>query len=282
MNTTDNATEHRFRRIVMAFDPTSEDPGSVESVAALAARLKADLLGLFVEDEGLERLAGHPGVSTVAAPPFGARPIDSDHLRRVLRMQVARSRREVEAASARYRLRYAFSVRRGSLAAEITSSVTDTDLLILGGTARPASALSARTDAHHFLAAAARTAPGSVLLLRPGTLHGPVLAVHDGSAATEAAMTKALDFADRDGGILDVMICCRRLDEAEDRRRQLHSQARATGVELRFGVLPKATGEDVVAAVRRRGIGVLVMAADSPLIAGDGLARATCSVLLVR
>ena len=38
---------YRFRRILMALDPASEDLSMVEEAAALARRLQAELLSLF-------------------------------------------------------------------------------------------------------------------------------------------------------------------------------------------------------------------------------------------
>lgn len=44
------ADRHPFRRVVLALDTASGDPRVLDQVAALAARLRGDLLALFVED----------------------------------------------------------------------------------------------------------------------------------------------------------------------------------------------------------------------------------------
>jgi hypothetical protein len=87
--------EVRIARIIACFAPGSA--GAPAAVARLAQELQAELLGLFVEDVELLRLAAFPFAAEVGFPSASRRAIDAGTLERQMRAQ-ARALEEALAA----------------------------------------------------------------------------------------------------------------------------------------------------------------------------------------
>ncbi len=278
----------RFRRILMALDPESEDLSTVEETAALARRLQAELLSLFVEDIDLVRLAQHSELRAFSRLSAGPQPFAAENLRRALKRQLARSRDAVERAAAHQRIKAVFQVRQGRLVAEIVSAAGASDLVVIEWMRRtaPAPAASASSRAatvRAILEAASRP----VLLLRPGApAGGPIMVVFGGSDADRRALKAAAEIAGHDGGILEIALPTDRVEQADAWRRDITAALAETRLTPLFLHMPKATMEDLCAAATRRGVSLMVLGADPDSARGASLPgaveRGGCSVLLVR
>ncbi|MCU0895081.1 MAG: hypothetical protein MUD06_12315 [Rhodospirillales bacterium] len=287
------APEPRFRRVVVAFDGAAdEDVAAVEAAAAFAARLRADLLGLFIEDVDLARLAEHPGLTTICARSAGAPRLGAEHLKTALKAQLARTRRAMERAAERQRVRASFEVRRGRLIAEILSTAAPADLVIIGWRGGPATSVMAPgTSATAVLAALSEASVRFVLVprtaIRPG---GPVLVAYDGSAAARDGLSAAVEMGGAEAGV-EVVLLARRLDEVEARRREAAQVLAEAGVghgtfiQLRDdGGGGRACGGDLlrIAQTRRAVLMVVPVGLLDAAAAKQVIERAPCSLLLVR
>jgi hypothetical protein len=125
-----------FRRVVIACDAATDMRRAVGEAAALAAEWRAELAGLFVEDENLYRLAEldivrHVGVSAAQFDPPAA-----EMLREMLPAYAAMMRRALSAAALQHRLAWSFDTRRLVPSAEMFREIR-CDMLILDAGARP-------------------------------------------------------------------------------------------------------------------------------------------------
>lgn len=279
----------RFRRILMALDSASEDSSAVEAAAVFASRLQAELLGLFVEDIDLVRLAEHREVSACSTVSATKRNIVADHLKRALRAQLAHSRLAVERAAERQRIKATFAVRQGRLATEVLSAAGDVDLVIMGWTAGGGSVSLAtqRVAPAPIARAVAEEAPRSVLLLRPGSpVSGPVLLAYDGSEAARQALAAASEIADRNGGGIEVALLTGRVDQAETLRREVEKALAGTRLTVGVVHIPKGELTDLCRWARRERVSLMVVSAGQSIVKGEGirqlLERIGCSLLLVR
>lgn len=290
----DPEVRRRFRRVVVAFDWGSENAGAVELVTALAERLRAELKAMFVEDIDLMRLAEHPHVFAFSALSATGQQLAAEHLRRVLRSRLARSREAIEAAAQRRQLKYAFEVRQGRLLAEALKAAESEDLVILSWTAGGAAAPFGIGQAPPVVIARAlaEAHARSVLLLHPEAPSGGSLVLaYDGSAGADAALLAALEIADEDGGAIEVALLSGRTAEVERwavaiRQTLADYPARGGRFRARLIALPGGGLEDVCRTAARLGAALIVLGADLALAQHDAgrraLERVGCSVLLVR
>ncbi len=279
----------RFRRVLMALDSGYEDISSVEAAAALAARLQVELLGLFVEDIDLVRLAEHPEVSAYSMLSAGPQQLATNHLKRMLRVQLARCRQAIEEAAARRKIKCAFQVRQGRLVAEVLSAAGTSDLVVVGwskgGVSRPWP--TTRMPPVATAQAVTEAAAHSVLLLRPGgAIGGPVLVAYDGSDEALRALAAAAEIADLDGGVIEVALLTGRLDQAETWQREVVAALVDVGPTEKVVHMPKAGLDDLCRIAEREGASLMVLGADLVLKEKEPgrrlLERVDCSVLLVR
>lgn len=278
---TDTEARAPIRRILVALDASAPSLAALDAAAYLAAGLEAELLGLFVEDIDLLRLAGLPCAREVGLTLAQARRPAGADMERALRAQAARAQQALEETTARRRVRGTFRVARGPVTQVLLEASAEVDLVAVGASGRP----SARPGAT-ARALAAQAARPTLILPTGEPLRPPVIAVYDGTALATQAIVLATVLARAGGWPLIVWIACR--DEA--RRRELQA-----GVEEALAAAGQSAsfrwwkdhdvGEFMRAARRHRG-GTLVLPASVAPAERERLAeileQAGGAVLLVR
>lgn len=277
----------RFRRIVVAFDGAAdEDPAAVEAGAAFAARLRADLLGLFIEDSDLAKLAEHPGVATFGALSAGRPPLGAAHLKAALRAHLARTRQAIERAAEQRKVHSMFEVRRGRVIAEIVGAASPADLVIIGWRGgAPASVIAPGTPAVALLAALAEATVRCVLIPRRSrTFGGPIVVGYDASASARDGLAAAAEISGS-GATIKVALMTGRLDEAEAWRREASAvMAEADAGGEVFLHLGSADLMELMTIAGRDRASLLVVPSHrlDPATMRLAIERAPCSLLLVR
>lgn len=272
------------RRILVALDASSHSLAALEAAVALAARLDAELMGLFVEDINLLRLAGLPFAREVGYPGATERPLDHATMERQLRVLAKEAGRAMAEAAARRRVLWSFRSVRGHVAAEVLAAAQGVDLLALGTSSR---AISRRVRLGSTARAVVEKAPCMVLFLqhRIGIEHA-VQVAYDGSAGARHAVAVAAGLAAPMGVPLAVFLLGEDAATAGQLEPQVRAEVRALPIQVRSQPLGPATVRHLAQAVRITGGGLLVLDGASPLLHGEGLQilleAIDCSVLLVK
>ena len=188
----------RFERILVALDESEEHGRVLQSAAEIAARLEAELSGLFVEDVDLLRLAELPCAREVHYSGREAAP-DAAVIRRAMRVQAEAAKRALAGAAERRRLRWSFRVARGNVARELVTAAARTDLMVVG---RTRLAHHRRIHVGTTARRVAAEAPAAVLVPGRGNDDGPVVVVYDGSPASARALAAAARIAERGPAIV--------------------------------------------------------------------------------
>ncbi len=271
------------RRIVVAADSSEHGRAALEAAVRLAARLEAELEGLFVEDVNLKRLAGL-SVGREFRYGFGGTARDTAAIAEDLRAEAANLRRALEAAAFAARIKATFRVAEGRVAAEVVAAGSGADLLIVGrsgrrvvpGVALGGTALAAISQSSH-----------SVLVLRPGVdITRRALVLYDGTAGADKALDLAARLAADDADSLTIVVRADSEAEAMKHRRRAAQRLAAHGQAARFRAIASPSLGGLCGAAGAMGASVLVISGDDPLLEGDGRRRlledVTCPVLLVR
>lgn len=280
----DRDQEFAVRRIVVTLDSSAHGRAALEAAAELAARLHAELEGLFIEDSDLFNLAALPFGHEVNISTGAARPFDTEELENQLRAETMRMRRALDDAARARRIQSRFRITRGRRVSEAVAAAGEADLLIMGAAGHEIG-LRFRPGAEAL--ETSEKAPRSVLLLRSGArLQGKPLVIYDGSEAADKALAAAalLTASRRDG--IRVQIAAGDTDQAETVESRARETLSALGLEARFREAPARNVDDMCVAVREAGADILVISAADPRLAGAGraslLQRIDCPVLLVR
>jgi nucleotide-binding universal stress UspA family protein len=276
--------EPTIRRILVALDPSLHSLAALEAASELADTLKAELVGIFVEDINLLRLAGLPFAREVRYPSGADRPLDSPSMERALRIQAEQVRQTLAGVAGRHQIRWSFRVVRGQVAAELLTAAQEADLLALGkaswaSTRRVRLGVTAREVVAQAL--------HPVLLLQHGhAVCQPVQLVYDGSPAARRALTTATQLATVTGGHLTVMVATDAPEIAQRLQEEVDERLQAQQVEGHYRQFVNPSADELAQALHTAGGGTLIISADNPLLEGEGLLTLLdaidCSVFLVR
>jgi nucleotide-binding universal stress UspA family protein len=260
----------RIRRVLVALDASADS--------------QAALLGLFVEDADLARLAGSPLSAEIDFLSGERRPLAPAHLERQLRARAARARQALEREAARRRLAWTFRTARGRVSAEILAA--DADLITLGHRGH-----SPRRGPGSTVQALLAGAGAPVLVSRRGVgLGRSVFALDDGSPAARRALVLAAELAHRHRLPWTHLVVPANEAPAEGEARSRELPAGEAGGEVAGGAprtlsLATLDAAGLAAVAAREGCGLLVLPRDGATLGPDGVSRllrlARCPLLLV-
>jgi hypothetical protein len=276
-----------FRRLLLVLDSSVPSEAALDEAARMARRMHAELNALFIEDVTLLNLAQSPFTRHYNLLTRAAEPVDIGLMESRLQAQARERRRAVEAAARRAGVRWSFRTVRGRIADAVIAAAADNDLLLVGWTTR-------QTDPDYLVRvrrprgqpstvrAIAIGARRSVLILREGDILGrPVSVVFDGSAGAERALVVAGVLAGTARDKLVVLIAGE--PSLAERATAILRGTPAREIEMRTLRAPSVRA--VCEARAQSGSGIVVLDAESPLLAGDDgspLAAFPCPVLLTR
>jgi nucleotide-binding universal stress UspA family protein len=280
----DHLLEPTIRRILVALDASQHSLAALEAASELAGALKAELVGIFVEDVNLLRLAGLPFAREVEYPSGAARRLDSLIMERELRIQAEQVRQALAGVASQRQIQWSFRVVRGQVATELLTAAQEADLLALG---RASWATTRRVRLGATARVVVSQAPHLVLLLQHGhAICQPVQVVYDASSGARRALATAAQLAGLTGGQLTVMLVTDAPDSAQRLQEEVDVRLQVQQVKSRYRHLTNPSAEELAQALRITGGGTLIIAADHPLLEAEGLPTLLdamdCSVVLVR
>jgi nucleotide-binding universal stress UspA family protein len=276
--------EPGVRRILVALDAAAHDPALLDAAAALAARLGAELIGLFIEDLDLLRSAELPFVRQVSFLTACAEELDAPTTERELRVMAERAERRLTAAAHQNQVKCSFRVVRGNVARELSAAAEEADLVIVEESARPLSR-------HLRVPAPCRDATlqvsRSVLLYRRGAeTEGPICAIYDGSPEGDQALAMAAKLTADGGQGLEVLLVPSPVARGADLEHRARQRLGGHGGEVHLRALGPAALPQIGRVLRDMGAGLVVLHGSCAAARGveiEGLIKdLRCPVLLLR
>jgi nucleotide-binding universal stress UspA family protein len=280
----EEAPELIIQRILVALDTSTHSLAGLDAAARLAAAMEAELVGLFVEDINLLRLAALPFAREITWPSTGGRELSEEGMERELRLLASQARRALAYAAEQVEAEWTFRVVRGAVTREVLNAAVEADLLTLGRASRSP---TARIKLGSTARAAVVEAPRSVLLAREGAnLEKPIIVTYDGSPSAARAVSAAATMAQPNDTNLVVLVMTGEPDAAPQlaERASRWLEQRVAHAEYRY--LPPDHGRNLVEALSREDCGLIVLGGESPLLKGEAvqqlLDELDCPVMLVR
>jgi nucleotide-binding universal stress UspA family protein len=119
-------------RVMVAVDGSSHSRAALEAATELAASLEVELIGIFVEDVNLMRLAELPIGIEIETPTGQVRRIDPRRLRRQIAWRARRAKRMMAEMAGKRGISWRFYIRQGHIHEELMAASAPGDLVILG------------------------------------------------------------------------------------------------------------------------------------------------------
>jgi nucleotide-binding universal stress UspA family protein len=259
-----------IRRILVALDASSHSLAALETAAALAAALDAELTGLFVEDINLLRVAELPFAREMSLYSRAHRRLDLAELRLQLRALAGRARAALAAVAARHDIPWRFRVAHGAVPVEVLSASADADLIILG---KVGWSLTSPRRMGSTVRVLVRQGRNLTLLLRKGdTLGLPVTVIYDGTtSASQKALAAAEHLVRSQDGLLSVIVLAEDGPSALRFREEAEHQLLGRGLSAGFRSLVRPSLAALAGVVQLQGNGPVVLPCGGELLHGDGV-----------
>ena len=218
-----------IERILVALDSSPHSLAALEAAAELAALLHVELLGIFVEDINLLRIAELPFSQEVGHYSARRRRLDRGQMAQQLRAQANWARRAFIRAAENREIKWSFRITRGSIPTELISATTETDLIILGKTGWANFQRLGSTAM-----AVVAEAPQKILVLQRGVRLGfSVFVLIDPSDPAMEALTLATQLVHAKKGYLTVIIIADDEATAKDFQGEISKWLRDRGIIAR-------------------------------------------------
>ena len=98
-----------FRRILVALDASAHSLAALQAASEMAAWMESELVGLFLEDINLVRLAGLPFAREVGFPSAISRELDVVAMERALKLVAVQAKQAIAATAERAHVPWSFS-----------------------------------------------------------------------------------------------------------------------------------------------------------------------------
>lgn len=258
------------KRIAVLLGLSGQSTAIMNMALVLAADLRADIEGVFVEDADLLRSSGLPFLREVRSTTLNESQLSGARLQRELRGLARQARRSLESCADRQGVNCSFRVWRGSVRAEILTAGLEAEILTMG---------PAASYLPGYATQAARKPAGDAL--PPST----AAVLFNGSDASQRALAAASKLVAGDCGKLSVLL-------QTDRRaglpalydRVLKLTGRHPPLPVFFTIGPNQ--ESLARAVAKADAQILLLGADNPLLSRDAIWRSVrtvrCPLMVVR
>lgn len=278
-----NQEAEKRPQILVALDGSPESMAALEAAVSLAVELDGDLVGLFVEDVNLMRLAHMPFARELQLTTARFRALTSAEMSSAMRVQLARVRRALQTASRRAGIHTELKIRRGLTPTAVVAAADNADLLVLGRISRP---LSRRVRLGSTAKAALAQAQRSILITRRRQAAArPVLVTFDNTPLSWRGLRQAAALA-HPGHPLTVLLLTTTLAEAESWQALATAWLADRDLEANYRLLFPVTLRSLLRLVRAENCDLLIIGSErlpaEVETAVSLLDQADCSLMLVR
>jgi nucleotide-binding universal stress UspA family protein len=256
------ADKFPIRRILVALDTSPQSLAALRAAVELSAKLEAELMGLFVEDIDLLRLAESPFARELLLPTARATPLDRASMERKLKAHAEQARRAFATIANQAKVNWSFRVVRGRVPAEILLAAAECDLLALGRMGW--SLLNRSGIGSTALAALGEAVPALLLSSRATLADRPVLVWWNGTPDSLRVVLAAAELARLGSGELTVLLPPSGHDAGNHLRRQVVDLLKETGIKVHFRHLHSSSEASFRTAVQSEHPGIIVLTGKEP------------------
>ena len=250
-----------IRRILLALDASPGSLAALEAAVDLAAKMEAELSGLFVEDEELMHMAESPLARQVLYPAATQTAVSRASLEREMKSESERARKALESAAQRAKVRWSFRTVKGQVTRELLAAAGECDVLAVGRVSWHR-ARSARIGS-----TALELATGRVPLLvakKERAAHVSLVVYFDESADAQRALLTAAQLARAGGGRLTVFLAAPDPGQAAALQNRAAVLLKNTPLAVRYCSVAPVNEASLRKAVAAEKPGLFVMASRGP------------------
>jgi nucleotide-binding universal stress UspA family protein len=255
--------ELEVRRILVALDTSPNSLAALSAAVDLAQRTKAEVIGLFVEDEEMLSVAEVPYAREIVYLSAREEPLDRSGMERKLRTQSEVARKALESAAEQANVRWSFRKVRGDVGAELLAAAADVDLVAIG---KVGWSIGSRI---RIGSTALELALGAVPLLLSGSIRAStnphVFVYYDGSTGAQRAVRIAARIAKNDGGSIVALLNRTGEESYRSMESEVTKLLSGSNIDVRFRYMDQGAEPDLVRAIGMNSEAIFVVGGREPL-----------------
>lgn len=276
---------HPIQRILVALDSSQASLTALIEAVNLAAGFEAQVLGLYVEDINLVRLAQVSFTQEVGLFSGTSRHLEVRYVERQFRGQAGRARQALAALAEPAGVEWSFQVVRGNISRELLRAASDADLIILGRTG--ASSFAGPRRLGSTARAVMSQAPRLTLVLQRGVRLGtPIFVMYDGSPVAQKALVAAAQILQGQKSFITVLLLSENTEAAQRLQPEAEAGLKAQGITARYLWRNPSNVQSLVHTLQAEGCHTLIIPSDGSELEQETvqtlLDQLDCPVLLVR
>lgn len=218
-----------IKRILIALDASKQSLMALDIAAEIAAKFQAELIGIYVEDINLVRLADFPFSREIGRFSASSRSLDALQIQRLMHAHARYIQRYLSDTARRTKLRWSMQITRGSISDELLIAAQELDLIVLGKTG-----WSGRREPGSTVQTILKRTDLQVLILTRKTHSGsPILVIFDGSHASQNALRAATLIRVTENP-LSVLILANSSDDAQSKQSIAENVLSPTGIKASY------------------------------------------------
>jgi K+-sensing histidine kinase KdpD len=257
-----NPARVEIRRILVALDASPRSLPVLKAAAELAARMEAELFGLFVEDIELLRLADSPYARELLYPSATEAPLTRATMEFKLRALSEEARKALATVAGRARCQWSFRTVRGEILAEVLAATGEADLLAVSETGGP---LGLQRRVASAVLQVATGAAKVFLIPARGIAPGTRIAVYfDGSPGSRLALIVSAQLAAAAEDGITVLIGATDAAAASILKDEAALLLEGEDVEIRYRAIGPEDEAALLQALRAERAGILILGGLEP------------------
>jgi len=273
-----------IRRILVALDASNHSMAALEAAARLARSMGAELQGLFVEDINWFRISRHPLTKEISSLTGNIHSLQEDHMERQVKALARRMEKLMQRVSEISKIDYSFKSVRGGVEKQILDATENVDLITLG---RVGQSMSRGEELGKTTRYILKESDKPVLLLQQGLKIGYfIIVVYDGSPESRRGLHLARTIALQAESKIKVISFEHNVDDAEDRRREIHELLDQWNLKAPVSSLRIPEAMHLGQMIHEQNGGLIISSRNQPLFQGRALQKVIkfikCPLLLMK
>lgn len=272
-----------IRRILVAVDHSKRSGTALEAAAMVAKITKANIHGLYVQEEHWQSLSGRPSATFVNELTGKTQLLEENRLEREAKLIAGRLKRRLRAISHQHEIAHQWRSVRGEVIEEILKAGKEADLITIGR--RGSSMLQKKKLGSTARAVIERSEKPVLVLTGNLILSRAITVVYDASEECKKCLRFGLSIAKKNRSRLFILVVNNRGEKETDRDKEIEQMIDKARIPVNVTTLDHPSIGNFIHIIKRQRPGLMLISKKQPLLK-DGspevmLQYLDCAILLM-
>lgn len=280
----DSDKKMEIKKILVAVDHSSGSEITLNTAAMLAKIIRANVHGIYVQEEHWENINQMPSVTFVNELTGKTEPVEENQLARQVNRAAKRLQRRLKKISRQYEVSHSWQNIRGPVIEEILKAGKEADLITIGR--RGGTVLGKKKMGSTTQAVIKRSKKPVLVLAEKQIFTQVITVVYDATEESKRGLQLGLSIAESTKSSLFILAVNNRGSKSNKRNRKLEKTIADADIPIKVATLNHTGIGNFIHLVKRKRPGLIIISKNQPLLK-DGSTKTLlhylrCAVLLMQ